>query len=92
MWGALSDGRPGLSFTPDACPRQCSHSLVRVPWDSWPYFTVSDSRFPTQGGPVTFPGTGFPFRLAGLRLMDECIRTRVKVGYKYEHRLHDIYK
>jgi hypothetical protein len=23
-----------------------SHSRVRVPWDSWPYFTVSDSRLP----------------------------------------------
>jgi hypothetical protein len=46
-----------------------------VPRDSWPYFTVSDSRFPQhegpgpciyipqeQGGPVISPGTGFPFR------------------------------
>jgi hypothetical protein len=44
MWGALSDERTGLSFTLAAGPRQRSHSRVRVPWDSRPYFTVSDSR------------------------------------------------
>jgi hypothetical protein len=61
----------GLSFTLDAGPRQRSHSQVLVPWDSWPHFTVSDSRFPQlgrpgpriytpqeQGGPVIPPGTG----------------------------------
>jgi hypothetical protein len=49
--------------------------LVRVPRDSWPYFTVSDSRLPQpggsgprvyipqeQGGPVISAGTGFRFR------------------------------
>jgi hypothetical protein len=55
MWSALSDERTGLLFTIAARPRQCSHSLVRVPRRSRPYFTVSD----------------FPFRrllrLAGLR-------------------------
>jgi hypothetical protein len=44
MWGALSDERMGLSFTIAADPRQRSHSRVRVPWDSRPYFTASDSR------------------------------------------------
>jgi hypothetical protein len=29
-----------------AGPRQRSLSRVRVPWDSWPYFTVSDLRLP----------------------------------------------
>jgi hypothetical protein len=57
MWGALSDERTGL-FTIAAGPRQHSHSWVRVPLDSWLYFTVSDIR-------------DFPFRrllrLAGLR-------------------------
>jgi hypothetical protein len=65
----------GLSFTVAAGPRQRSHSQVRVPWDSWPYFTVSDSRLPQsggpgpriyilqeQGGPVIPPGTGFALR------------------------------
>jgi hypothetical protein len=40
----LSHERMGLSFTIAAGPCQRSHSQVRVPRDSWPYFTVSDSR------------------------------------------------
>jgi hypothetical protein len=50
MWGALSDERMGLSFTITAGPRRRSHSRVSVPRDSWPYFTVSDSRLPQPGG------------------------------------------
>jgi hypothetical protein len=65
----------GLSFKIAAGPHQRSHSQVRVPRDSWPPFTVSDSRLPQlggpgpriyipqeKGGPVIHPGTGFPFR------------------------------
>jgi hypothetical protein len=65
----------GLSFTTAAGPHQRSHYQVRVPRDSWPHFTVSDSRLPQpggsdpriyipqeQGGPVVPPGTEFPFR------------------------------
>jgi hypothetical protein len=44
MWGALFDERTGLSFTVVAGPRRRSHFRVRVPWNSRPYFTVSDSR------------------------------------------------
>jgi hypothetical protein len=44
LWGALSDERTGLSFTIAAGPCQRSHFRVRVPWDSRPYITVSDSR------------------------------------------------
>jgi hypothetical protein len=75
MWGALSDERTGLPFTISAAPRQRSHSWVWLPRNSWPYFTVSDSRLPQsgvpgplfyilqeQGGPVIPAGTGFPFR------------------------------
>jgi hypothetical protein len=75
MWGALSDERTSLPFTIAAGPRQHSHSWVRVSRDSWPYFTVSDSRLPQPGGPgpriyipqeegspVIPPGTEFPFR------------------------------
>jgi hypothetical protein len=40
-----------LSFTIASDPRQHSRSRVRVPRDSWPYFTVSDSRLPQPGGP-----------------------------------------
>jgi hypothetical protein len=43
---SLSDERAGLSFTIAASARQRSHSRVRVPWDSQPYFTLSDSRLP----------------------------------------------
>jgi hypothetical protein len=46
IWGALSDERTGLSFTNSTGPSQRSHSRVPVPWDSRPYFTASDSRFP----------------------------------------------
>jgi hypothetical protein len=46
FWGALSDERTDLSFTISADPRQRSHSWITVPWDSRPYFTVSDSRHP----------------------------------------------
>jgi hypothetical protein len=50
MWGALSDERPGLSFTVPAGPRQLSHSCIRILRDRLPYFTVSDSRLPQTGG------------------------------------------
>jgi hypothetical protein len=53
MWGALSDERTGLSFTIAAGARQRSHSRVRVPWDSRPYFTISDSRLPFSSPPTT---------------------------------------
>jgi hypothetical protein len=53
MWGAHSDDRTGLSFITAAGPRQRSHSRVRVPCDSRPYFTVSDSRFPFSSPPTT---------------------------------------
>jgi hypothetical protein len=62
--GILADERFGLSFTIAAGPRR----------DTWPHFTVSDSRLPQPGGPgpriyipqeqgspVIPPGTGFPF-------------------------------
>jgi hypothetical protein len=74
MWGALSDERTRLPFTVSAGPRQSSHSWIQVPRDSWPYFTVSDSRLhqpwgsgpriyirKEQGGPVIHPGTVFNY-------------------------------
>jgi hypothetical protein len=57
MWGALSDERTGLSFTIVAGPRQRSHFRARDPWDSWPYFTVSDSRLPLSSPPTTLRAT-----------------------------------
>jgi hypothetical protein len=53
MWGTLSDERTGLSFTIAAGPCQRSHSQVRAPWDSRPYFTVSDLRLPFSSPPTT---------------------------------------
>jgi hypothetical protein len=78
--GALSDERTCLSFTIAAGLHQRSYSRVRVPRDSWPHFTVSDSKLfqpggpgpriyirQEQGGPVIPPGTGLYFRrLLGL--------------------------
>jgi hypothetical protein len=48
---SLSDERTGLLFKIAASLRQHSHSRFPVPRDSWPYFTVSDSRLPQPGGP-----------------------------------------
>jgi hypothetical protein len=75
LYNILSDERMGLSITIAAGVRQRGHSQVRVPRDSWPHFTVSDSRLPQpggsgpsicisqeQGGPIIPLGTGFPFR------------------------------
>jgi hypothetical protein len=53
----LYELRMGPTFTIAAGPRQRIHSRVRVPWDSRPYFTVSDSRFLFLS----------PLRLAGKR-------------------------
>jgi hypothetical protein len=53
LWSALSDERTGLSFTIAAGTRQRRHSRVCVPWDSRPYFTVSDSRLPFSSPPTT---------------------------------------
>jgi hypothetical protein len=52
-WGALSDEWTGLSFVCAAVPCQRSLSGVRVPWDSRPYFTVSDLRLPFSSPPTT---------------------------------------
>jgi hypothetical protein len=51
-WGVLSDERSGLSFALSAGPRQRSQSQVRVPRDSLPCITVSDSRF-SFSSPIT---------------------------------------
>jgi hypothetical protein len=53
LWGALSDERTGLFCVYAAGPCQRSHYRVRVPLDSRPYFTVSDSRLPFSSPPTT---------------------------------------
>jgi hypothetical protein len=64
---SLSDERTGLPFTIAADPRQRSHFRVRVPWDSWPYFTVSNSRLPFSSPPTTSGATVEVFEPASTR-------------------------
>jgi hypothetical protein len=67
-WGILFDERTCPSPATDAGPLQRSHSQTRVMRDSLSYFALSYSRglciyfTQKQGGPVTTPDTGFPFR------------------------------
>jgi hypothetical protein len=70
MWGALSEERTGLSFIIAAGPNQRSHSRVRIPWDSRPYFTVSDSKLPYFSPPTTRRVTVEVFDPASTR---ECV-------------------
>jgi hypothetical protein len=67
MWGALSEEKTDLSLTTATDPRQRSHSRVRVPWDSRPYSTVSDSRFPVLSLPATRRATVEVFDPASTR-------------------------
>jgi hypothetical protein len=53
MWGVLSDEWTGLSFTIASGARHRSHFRFRAPWDSWPYFAVSDLRLPFSSPPTT---------------------------------------
>jgi hypothetical protein len=53
LWGALSDERTGLSFIYAAGPCQRNLCLVGVPWNSRPYFTVSDLRLPFSSPSTT---------------------------------------
>jgi hypothetical protein len=73
MWGALSDESTGLSFTIAASPRQHSHSRVRVPWDSRPYFTVSDWRLPFSMPPTTRKATMKVFDPTSTRGNSDCL-------------------
>jgi hypothetical protein len=50
MWGTLSNERMSVSFTIAAGSCQRSHSGVRVPRGSYPYFTISGSRLPQPEG------------------------------------------
>jgi hypothetical protein len=76
MWGALSDETTGMSFIIAACHRQCSHSRVRFPWDSRPYFTVSESKLPFLSPPTTRRATVEVFDPAYIR---DFLEFKVKV-------------
>jgi hypothetical protein len=71
---ALSDERTGLSFTCTVAsgPCQSSHSRIKVPQNSRPYFTVSSETPPTwrAGSPYLYPPrTGGPVIPPGTRLL-----------------------
>jgi hypothetical protein len=66
--GALSDERTGLSFVYGAGPCQCNLSRVRVPSNSWPYFTLSDLRLPFSSPPTTHRVTVEAFEPPSTRL------------------------
>jgi hypothetical protein len=53
LWGALSDERTGLAFIYAAGLCQRNLSLVRAPWVSRQYFTVSHLRLPFSSPPTT---------------------------------------
>jgi hypothetical protein len=76
MWDAISDEKMGLSFAVVAGPRQRIHSWVPVPWDSSPYYTVSDSRLPFSSPPTTRRATVEVFEPASTR---DCPVLKVKV-------------
>jgi hypothetical protein len=57
----------GVLFTIYAGPRQRSLSRVWVPWDSRPYFNVSDSRLPFISPPATRRATVEVFDLSSTR-------------------------
>jgi hypothetical protein len=66
-WGVLSNERTGLSFTIAAGPRQRSHSRVRVPWTSRPYFPLPDLRPPLLSPPTSRRATVEVFDPASTR-------------------------
>jgi hypothetical protein len=82
IWGALSDERTGLPFTISVGPRQRSHSRIPVPWDSRPYFTVSDSRLPFTSPRTTRRVTVEVFYPASTRNM---VRTNRLLSFYTTH-------
>jgi hypothetical protein len=76
--GALSDKRTGLSFVFAAGTRQRSLTGVRVPWDTWPYFTVSDLKLPFSSSPTTRRVTMEVLEPASTRVSPE-----KRAGFRY---------
>jgi hypothetical protein len=69
LWGAISDERMGLSFLYAAGPHQRSLPRVRFPWDSRPYFTLSDLRLLFSSPPTTRRVTVEVFEPASTRVL-----------------------
>jgi hypothetical protein len=70
LWGALSGEKAGMSFVHAAGPRQRSVSQVRVLWDMWPYFTLSELRLPFSSPPTTRRATVKVFDPASTRVSE----------------------
>jgi hypothetical protein len=88
IWGALSDGRTDLSFTIAAGPHHRSHSRVRFPWDSRPYFTVSDSRLPFSSPLTSRRVTVEVFDLASTRGEFLLIWLAAYIPYRYPRKIY----
>jgi hypothetical protein len=69
LWGALSEERTDLSFVYAAGLHQHSLSRVRVPWDTWPYFTLSDLRLILSSPPTACSVTVEIFEPASTRVI-----------------------
>jgi hypothetical protein len=68
VWGRSLWREDGsIVYTTAVGTRQRSHSRIRVPWRSWPYFTVSDSRLPFSSPPTTRRATVEVFDPASTR-------------------------
>jgi hypothetical protein len=80
IWGSLSDETICLLFTIAAGPRQRSHSRVRVPWESRPYFTVSDSRLSFRRLHLHLFCCDSVFVVTETRLLIRCLATDVFSG------------
>jgi hypothetical protein len=53
-WGLSLSLTRGRSIVYNCCwPRQRSHSGIRIPWHSQPYFTLSHSKLPFSSPPTT---------------------------------------
>jgi hypothetical protein len=79
--GRPSDKRTGLSFVYGADPCQRGLSRVRVPWNSRPYFTVSDSRLPFSSPPTTRRVTVEGFDPASTRVSNYLILSSLDPRY-----------
>jgi hypothetical protein len=77
LWGTLSDERMGLSFVHVAGPCQRSFTRVQVPWDSQPYFTVSDLRLLFLSPPTTRRVTVEVFDPASIWVMRGVVKVKV---------------
>jgi hypothetical protein len=74
LWSSLFDERTGLSSVYAAGPHQRSLSQVRFPWNSWPYFTLSDLRLPVSSPPTTRRFTVEVFGAASIRVLSGSTR------------------